>query len=199
MSMYKKIRIRVHRLPEYTQYLVVGLAVVVTIGGLTLVHTLNNPKDSVPSPQSTPVNIQSDKSSAQSTEQPAAATTPQPDSSNTQCSQVDIPYGRVELPAIWLYKGQSEVSLRGVTGKKQVCTDSYGKKTETVVSPAYDETIRVGTKDYPLAEPEPEPEPQYTYEQALSLATKTCTAKGYIPDSTDMTYCKISEMVKYGY
>ena len=118
--------------------------------------------------------------------------------STQQCNEASIPYDTVEERAIWLYKGQSEISSKGYVGKKRVCTDAQGRITETVLSKPVNEYKSVGTKEYPAPE---SPEPQISYEQALSLAKQTCQKK--IPmgswDSTDMGDCMNQEMYKYGY
>lgn len=128
--------------------------------------------------------------------------TMKPDSQQTavtrKCWQEDIPYETVKQPATWLYEGETEIANRGIVGKKQVCIDDQGNKSETIITKAFDQYINVGTKKREQANTQPQ---EYTYSEALSLATQACKKK--IPagswDSTDMNYCKTKEMKKYGY
>ncbi len=120
--------------------------------------------------------------------------------SSTDCRQVDIPYGVVEQPAIWLYTGQSEVANRGIIGKKRICTDSLGRRTETIVSKPFDEVRNVGTKPY--STPPQNNTPQYTYDEAYSEARAYCDpiyAANGAYDSTQRGDCIAREMKKYGY
>lgn len=118
----------------------------------------------------------------------------------TSCTTTVISYGVNYEKVEWLYIDQSELSVKGTQGSKQICVDASGKTSEKIIKAAVNEVWRVGTKSRTTqTQPSPPQTPQYTYEQALSLATQTCLSKGYAPDSTDMTYCKNTEMKKYGY
>lgn len=198
-SLYS-LRVNIRQLSPAVRYLLTAVFILFLAGGVTFAQMMSKPNPetgnglSVPEDQNTPSSSIPDTSPPPVT--PIQETKVE---ARVQCETVDIPSGIEYRDADWLYKGETYSSPgdNGHNGKEKVCKDASGKVvSRTTTAKPYDKIVHVGTKKKPPPEPAT---PQYTFDEALSLAKQTCQAKGFAPDSTDMSDCKTSEMKKYGY
>ncbi len=111
---------------------------------------------------------------------------------DTQCYENVIPHATKEIPADWLYVGETLVTITGYDGVETICIKN-GLKDVVYSTPVIDAQKYIGTKIREI----PQTPETYSYEEALSDAKYAC--RGNQPDSTDMTDCIRKKMNEYGF